>query len=67
MIDPGLSSILITTFTYGACGSLVAGVMRIMHRDKPGPRIDQAAAVGFLIGAAFGAFFGIFESMMVRQ
>jgi len=66
MIDPTLSKILITTFTYGACGSLVACVMRFIHRDKPGPRFDQAAAIGFLIGGSFGAFFGIFKSMMVR-
>ena len=67
MIDPGLSRILLTTFTYGVCGSLVAAVVRFMGRKDPGPRIDQAAAVGFLIGAAFGAFFAIFQSMLVRR
>ncbi len=67
MIDPVLTKILFTTFSYGACGSLVAVVVRFVNRDQPGPRLDQAAAIGFLIGAAFGAFFGIFQSMLVRQ
>lgn len=66
MIDPGLTKIFVTTFTYGVCGSLVAAVLWFVNRHKPGPRFDQAAAVGFLVGAAFGAFIGIFQSMLVR-
>ena len=64
-MDPGLTKILLTTFMYGACGSLVAAVMRFVNRNKSGPRLDQVTAVGFLIGAAFGAFIGIFQSMLV--
>ena len=66
MIDPVLTTILLKTFAYGMGGSLIAVVVRFLKRSQPGPRLDQAAAVGFLIGAAFGAFFAIFQSMMVR-
>ena len=67
MIDPVLSGILLKTFTYGVGGSLIATVLRLLKRNQPGPRLDQSAAVGFLIGAAFGAFFAIFQSMIMRQ
>lgn len=66
MIDPVLVQILLKSLTYGICGSLVAVGMRFFTRSQPGPRLDQSAAVGFLIGAAFGAFFGIFQSLLVR-
>ncbi len=66
MIDPVLTTILLKTFAYGVGGSLIAVVARLLKRNEPGPRLDQAAAVGFLIGAGFGAFFAIFQSMMVR-
>ncbi len=66
MIDPVLSTILLKTFAYGVGGSLIATVVHLLKRNQPGPRLDQSAAVGFLIGAAFGAFFAIFQSMMVR-
>ncbi len=66
MIDPVLSTILLKTFAYGVGGSLIATVLRLLKRNQPGPRLEQAAAIGFLIGAAFGAFFAIFQSMMVR-
>ena len=65
MLDPGLVKILTTAVTYGICGSLAASIVRFINRSKPGPRVDQAAAVGFLVGAAFGACFGIFQSMLV--
>ena len=65
MLDPALITILTTTLSYGLCGSIVATAVRLIHRRDPGPRYHQAAAVGFLVGAAFGAFFGIFRSMMV--
>jgi len=67
MIDSALTKVFLTAFASGVCGSLIAVVMRLANRKKPGPRIDQAAAIGFLIGAAFGAFFGIFQSMLVRK
>ena len=66
MLDPVLTKILLMTFTYGACGSIAAMVVWFFNRAKPGPRFDQAAAIGFLVGAAFGAFFGIFQTMLVR-
>jgi hypothetical protein len=66
MIDPALIKLLLTTFAYGVCGSLAAVVVWFINRKQPGPRFDQAAAVGFLVGAAFGAFFGIFQSLLVR-
>ena len=65
MFDPELIRILLKTFSYGVCGSLAATVVWFFNRRQPRPRLDQAAAVGFLVGAAFGAMFGIFESMLV--
>ena len=67
MFEASLVKILITTVTYGVCGSLAATGVRFINRKKPGPRIDQAAAVGFLVGAAFGASFGILQSMLISQ
>ena len=67
MSDPVLAKALLTTFTYGVCGSLAATAARVVNRKKPGLRLDQAAAVGFLVGAAFGAFFATFQSILVRQ
>ncbi len=64
MIDSSLTSILLTALTYGLCGSLVGGVMRLLNRSQAGPRIDQAAAVGFLVGGAFGAIVGMFRSLI---
>lgn len=66
MIDPALVTIFVTALTYGVCGSLVAVAIRFMSRQQPGPRLDQSAAVGFLVGAAFGALFGIFGSLLTR-
>jgi len=66
MIDPVLSKIFVTAFTYGICGSLASAAVFFFNRGKEGPSLGQAAAVGFLIGAAFGAFFGIFQTMLVR-
>ena len=65
MIDPVLTQILVQSFTYGLCGSLAAAVAWFFNRGESRPRLDQAAAVGFLVGGAFGATFGIFRSMMV--
>ena len=67
MIDPVLAKILVKTIAYGIGGSLIAAVLHLIKRNQPGPRLDQAAAVGFLIGAGFGAFFAIFQSMLVQQ
>ena len=66
MIESTLAQILMTAFSYGVCGSLVAAVVSFINRSKPGPRFDQAAAIGFLVGGAFGAFFGIFQAMLLR-
>jgi hypothetical protein len=67
MFDPVLAQVLSTMLTYGACGSLAAALVRILNRAQPGPRVDQSAGIGFLVGAAFGAFLGIFQSMMARS
>jgi len=66
MFSPDLMQILTSTFTYGACGCLASVAVFLFNRGKAGVRLDQAAAIGFLIGAAFGAFFGIFQTMMNR-
>ena len=66
MIDPVLATLLWSTLTYGLCGSAAGVGMRLLTRGE-GPRLDQSAAVGFLIGAAFGAFFGIFRSLTVSS
>lgn len=66
MFDSTLMQVLTSTLTYGACGCLATIVAFLFNRGKSGVRFDQAAAVGFLIGAAFGACFGIFQSMMNR-
>ncbi len=66
MIDPILTRLLVTTIIWGVCGSALAVVLRLFNSSKEGPRIDQTAAVGFLVGAAFGAFFAVFNSMLVR-
>ena len=55
MFDPIIVKALLTTLGYGLCGSLVAAVLRLINRKKEGPRLDQSAAVGFLVGAAWGA------------
>ena len=67
MVDPALMQIMFTTMNFGVCGSLVGVAMRYMQRDQPGPRLDQAAAVGFLIGAGWGAFYGIFQSLLAGR
>ncbi len=66
MFNLALTTILLSTFTYGACGSLASVAVFFFNRGKGGVRLDHAAAIGFLIGAAFGAFFGIFQSMLTR-
>lgn len=66
MIDPGLATILISAFKYGVVGSLLFAFGRVLNRKKEGPKLDQAAAIGFLVGASFGAFIGIFQSMTDR-
>ena len=66
MIDATLSRILVATFSFGACGALAAIGVSFLNRKTAGPRIDQVAAVGFLVGAAFGACIGIFQSMLAR-
>jgi hypothetical protein len=66
MFNPVLVAIILKTLGYGACGSVVGVVLRFLGRRNPGPRLDQAAAIGFLIGAGFGATFGIFQALLVR-
>ena len=66
MLEPGLAKALTTALIYGICGSLIATVMWVWNRQSPRMRIDQAAAIGFLVGAAFGAFMGIFQSILLQ-
>ena len=65
MIDPALARLIGVVLGSGTVGSLIGIALASFNRGK-GVRFDQSAAVGFLIGAAFGAFFGIFESMLGR-
>ncbi len=65
-MDPVLIQVLWTTFTFSCCGSLAAAGLQFWNRKQEGPGLDQAAAVGALIGAAFGALVGIFQSMLSR-
>ena len=67
MIDPQLAKILVTTLSFGALGSFVACTMRgwrIYRHDESGPGIGESAGIGFLLGAAWGAFHAIFQSMV---
>lgn len=65
-MDPVLVKMLLTIFGYSACGSLVAVVLRFRQGNTPGPRLDQVAAYGALIGAGFGTLFAILQSMVNR-
>lgn len=65
-MSPTLVAILLKTFSYAACGSLAAVALRLWNRGTPGPSLDQSAGVGALVGAGFGAMFGIFKAMMTR-
>ncbi len=67
MLDPVISRILLTTLTYSVCGAVAAVSVRFINRKKPGPRFEQAAAVGCLVGAGFGAFFGFLQTLLVRN
>lgn len=65
MIDPQLKIMLIRAFTGGVIGLVVGLGMRLTKRNQPdSASLDQVCAIGFLVGTAFGATFGIFESMI---
>ena len=66
MIDPELTALLWRVFLFACCGAVVAIGGRLWNRNTPGPQLDQAAAIGALVGAAFGALIGVFESMLNR-
>jgi hypothetical protein len=66
MIVPTLVKILLTTLGYGVGGMLVGVVLRVINRKKDGPRLDQSAAVGFLVGAAWGSLIAVFQSLIAR-
>ena len=66
MFDPTVTKALFTTLAYGVGGCLVAVVLRFINRKKEGPRLDQSAAVGFLVGAAWGALMVAFQSIAGR-
>ncbi len=63
MLDPSISHVLVRAIQYGLCGMVVALAMRAIHRDQKEPSLGQSAAVGFLIGASWGAFVGIFQAL----
>ncbi|TWT85749.1 hypothetical protein Pla123a_05560 [Posidoniimonas polymericola] len=65
-MDPVLIKMLGTIIGYSVCGSIVAFAIRWRNSDQPGPRPDQAAAVGALIGAGIGAVAAVFGSMLDR-
>ena len=63
MLDPLVTKALFTVIGYGLCGSLVGAILRFVNRKSAGPRLDQSAAVGFVIGAAWGALVVAFRLM----
>ena len=64
-MDSGLMKLLAVTIASGAVGS-TAGAIACWFSREPKIRLDYALAVGFVIGAALGAFFGVFESIIGR-
>lgn len=54
------------TIGYGMGGSLVAVVLRFVNRKTEGPRLDQSAAIEFVVDAAWGALMMAFEKFMGR-
>ena len=66
MFDPTIGKALLTTLAWGLGGSLVGALLRVINRKKPGPRLDQSAAIGFLVGAAWGALLVAFQSIAGR-
>jgi len=65
MIDPLLAKIFVTMLSFGALGSSVGVVLRIWYRgEESTPDIGQSAAIGFLLGSAWGALHAIFQSML---
>ena len=67
MLDSQLSEMVLVTLSFGACGSMVAGLLRawrLWRHNEPGPGVGEAAAIGFLLGAAWGSFHAIFQSMI---
>ena len=55
--------IFLITFLCGVVCSVAAGVSGYFSRDKQ-IKVETSTGVGFLVGAAFGATFAIFRSMM---
>ena len=66
MIDPGLVGILTKVVAYGFASSIAAGILRLVNRDNFGPDLSQSLAIGFLVGATFGAIVGMFDSLLDR-
>ncbi|MCA9101111.1 MAG: hypothetical protein R3C10_12710 [Pirellulales bacterium] len=58
-----LVEIFLITLVAGVLGSVVAGVSGYFGRDSS-IKLETSTGVGFLVGAAFGATFAIFRSMM---
>ncbi len=64
-MDSGLMKLLAITMASGAAGSAAGALVCWLSRDAK-TRLDYALAIGFVIGAALGAFFGVFESIIGR-
>lgn len=58
-----LVEIFLITFVSGVVCSVGAGVTGYFSRDKT-IKVETSTGVGFLVGAAFGATFAIFRSLM---
>jgi hypothetical protein len=66
MEEPAFASelveVFLITFVAGVVGSVLAGISGYFSREKT-IKMETSTAVGFLVGAAFGATFAIFRSM----
>ena len=62
MFEPALVRLLVITIRTGAAVSVTAGLVIYFSRDT-NLTIGTSTGVGFLVGAAAGALFGIFSGL----
>ena len=64
MIDPSLSKLFFTMLSYGAAGAAVGVGLRLWKRNESSLGLGETAGIGFLLGLAWGAFYGIFQALV---